>query len=412
MKILLAHGRLSGQGGAERYIREIGAPLAEHGHRLEYLTTQGEAVADWVNGGIHTIPPSLGWRSGRRKLDELQRILAAAKPDLIYIHNLKAFLSPLLVDALIRSAPSVFFVHDVRLFCPNETKIIPAGGHPCAAPSGIACLKGNCCRLAHETPLEAWRRSAYVLWQLRVCRRAERFVAPSQYIAGELARNGVRPERITVLPYFTERRPPPKPPDPDGAVLWVGRFDGTKGFDSFARMLAALGRESCRAAVVGDGAGLEAARRLVESLGISSRVSFLGRLGDRDLDSWYSRSRIVVLTSMVAESFCMVGVEAMAHGRPVVAFDVGGIREWLEDDATGLAVRPGDISALAAAVRGLLDDPRLAARFGERGRALVDSRFRLSSVLPGLLSTFDEARRERNGLGRRALVGRAGSAWS
>ncbi len=412
MKILLAHGRLSGQGGAERYIRGIAGPLAERGHRLEYLTARGEPVADWANGAIHTIPPSLGWRSGRRELEGLHRILATAKPDLIYIHNLKAFLSPLLVDALIRSAPTVFFVHDVRLFCPNETKMILASGLACAAPSGIACLRGNCCSLAHETPLEAWRRSAYVLWQLRVCRRADRFVAPSRYIAGELIRNGVRPERITVLPYFTDRRPTARPPDPEGAILWVGRFDGTKGFDSFARMLAALGRDSWRAAVAGDGAGLEAARGLAESLGISGRVSFLGRLGDRELDSWYSRSRVVVLTSTVAESFCQVGVEAMAHGRPVVAFDVGGIREWLEDGATGFGVRSGDIQGLAAAVRRLLDDPGLAARFGERGRAVVDARFRLSSVLPGLLTTLDEARRERSGQGHRALAGRAGSACS
>jgi glycosyltransferase involved in cell wall biosynthesis len=137
---------------------------------------------------------------------------------------------------------------------------------------------------------------------------------------------------------------------------------------------------------------LPEARALVDRLSLTPRISFVGRLSDGELDAWYSRSRVVVVTSMVAESFCMVGIDAMAHGRPVVAFDVGGIREWLEDGVTGFAVSRGDSRALAAAVRRLLAEPGLAERFGEAGRERVDHRFRRATHVAGLLGTLEAAR--------------------
>lgn len=61
----------------------------------------------------------------------------------------------------------------------------------------------------------------------------------------------------------------------------------------------------------------------------------------------------------------MVGPEAMARGRPVVAFSAGGIPDWLTDGVSGLLVPPGDVQGLAAAMGRLLADPELAARMGQ-----------------------------------------------
>ena len=74
---------------------------------------------------------------------------------------------------------------------------------------------------------------------------------------------------------------------------------------------------------------------------------------------------------MWKENFALVGPEALGHGTPVVASDLGGVREWLRPGENGLAVRPGDAAALAGAVTSLLRDPERAARLGERGAELA-----------------------------------------
>jgi glycosyltransferase involved in cell wall biosynthesis len=120
-------------------------------------------------------------------------------------------------------------------------------------------------------------------------------------------------------------------------------------------------------------------------------VRFVGQLGEKELAAWYAGCRAVLVTSTGVESFCFVGIEAMAHGRPVVAFDVGGIREWLENGITGLAVAPGDTKGMAAAALRLLNDQTLAARLGIRGQQVVEARFRREHHMAGLLAEFEAA---------------------
>ena len=71
----------------------------------------------------------------------------------------------------------------------------------------------------------------------------------------------------------------------------------------------------------------------------------------------------------------MVGIEAMARARPVVAFDTGGIPDWLRHGETGLLAEPGDIRSLASRIQVLLDDPELAARMGSAACRDVAGRF-------------------------------------
>jgi glycosyltransferase involved in cell wall biosynthesis len=83
-------------------------------------------------------------------------------------------------------------------------------------------------------------------------------------------------------------------------------------------------------------------------------------------------------------------LEAMAHGRPVVATPVGGTPELLVDGETGLLVPPRDPQALAAALRRVLEDPELAARLGRAGRERVEREFTLEAMNARMLAIYDE----------------------
>ncbi|MCQ6458653.1 glycosyltransferase family 4 protein, partial [Vibrio parahaemolyticus] len=75
-----------------------------------------------------------------------------------------------------------------------------------------------------------------------------------------------------------------------------------------------------------------------------------------EVASYYGRAQFVVMPSRMPEPFGLVGLEAMAAGVPVIASDVGGVREWLEDGRNGIAVPFGDAAAMAAAMDRLATD--------------------------------------------------------
>jgi glycosyltransferase involved in cell wall biosynthesis len=95
-----------------------------------------------------------------------------------------------------------------------------------------------------------------------------------------------------------------------------------------------------------------------------------------------------VLSSVWPEPFGAVGLEAMRYGVPVVAFDAGGIREWLISAYNGYLVSWMDCAAFACRVQELLLDKTLARQMGERGRRLVDQKFHFSNYISGLERMF------------------------
>ena len=97
---------------------------------------------------------------------------------------------------------------------------------------------------------------------------------------------------------------------------------------------------------------------------------------------------MVVIPSIWTEPFALVGIEAMSHAKPVVAFDVGGINEWLKDNINGFLVKNVDIRTLAERIEILLADPNLAKRFGMRGKQMVERDFTVENHITLLVDLF------------------------
>jgi glycosyltransferase involved in cell wall biosynthesis len=113
----------------------------------------------------------------------------------------------------------------------------------------------------------------------------------------------------------------------------------------------------------------------------------LGFVPHDELERLYDRAAIVVLPSY-REGLPLCVIEAMAHGRPVVATKVGGIPELVEDGVTGFLVEPGDAAALRRALQRLLDDPMLRRRLGREGRRRIVERCSLDAVIDATLEAY------------------------
>lgn len=173
-------------------------------------------------------------------------------------------------------------------------------------------------------------------------------------------------------------------------VFALGRMIYYKGFDVLIDAAAHLPDD---VAVVIGGAGelLEPLRERVGALGLSGKVHMVGRIDDADIAAYFQAADIFCLPSLLrSEAFGLVLVEAMAHSRPIVATNIPGSGvSWVNvHEQTGLNVEPGDPSALAAALRRVLEDPALAASYGATGRRHFENRFRAEMMIDNVQNVY------------------------
>jgi glycosyltransferase involved in cell wall biosynthesis len=148
-------------------------------------------------------------------------------------------------------------------------------------------------------------------------------------------------------------------------IIGIGRFAYPKDFTTLLEALARV-PAPWHLVLAGDGPALPAIAAAVQRGGLSERVELLGARAD--IPELLERSDVFVLSSR-SEGFPVSILEAMAAGLPVVATDVGGVAEAVEDGETGLLVPAADSEALAHALERLLSDPDLRRRLGAAGRA-------------------------------------------
>jgi glycosyltransferase involved in cell wall biosynthesis len=228
--------------------------------------------------------------------------------------------------------------------------------------------------------------------------RALARVAPAAVVANSRATAATLPVRARVAyPGFAPDQALsvpdlPVPGDSGPVVLMVGRLSPTKGQLEVVRAMPAV-REAvpgARLRVVGEAAFgaadyAERVREEVRRLGLDGVVELVGFVPDTRAE--LDRAAVCVHASPVPEPFGQVVVEAMVRGVPVVATRAGGVEEILTDTDTdtgtdsgtgeplGLLVPPGDVAAIAAAVRDVLTAPEVARTRAERARASALRRF-------------------------------------
>jgi glycosyltransferase involved in cell wall biosynthesis len=204
-------------------------------------------------------------------------------------------------------------------------------------------------------------------------------VVPVSADAADVARetDGVPAARIEVIRNGIAIRPLPARTRPAGyRVVHVARLNEVKDQPTLlaASRLVADAHPAFHLDLVGDGEQREALERQVDALGLRAHVTFHG-FSD-DVTPYLDAADLFVLSS-TSEGIALTLLEAMAAGLPVVATDVGGNREVVQDGMTGFLVPARDPAALARAMRALLEDPTRAAGMGANGRARVVEEFAL-----------------------------------
>lgn len=168
----------------------------------------------------------------------------------------------------------------------------------------------------------------------------------------------------------------------------LGTVGGLRPEKDHATLLAALARldASVQAIVVGGGALAEPLRDAARQLGVAARVQWVGPV--TDTAAWYRRFAVFVLSSKT-EQMPIALLEAMACGLPVVATDVGDVRDMLGPASAPWVVPPGNPAALATALERLLRDAPLRQQLGAENRRLVEARYEAAVCLQRFVALYE-----------------------
>jgi glycosyltransferase involved in cell wall biosynthesis len=293
------------------------------------------------------------------------RLITEWRPDVAHIHNIHAHITTSIIAPLRRAGvPIVWTLHDFKLVCPNSSFL--SGDEICerCLPNRFhhvvlrRCKKGSL-----GASLLAMATAVYDRLT-RLPTRIDRFIAPSNFLKDKLVEGGFEPERIICLPNFVDVESYRSSPAKD-YFLYFGRLLYEKGLDLLIRAAAGLGRGSLH--ILGDGPVRRELEELASEVG-GENIVFLGHRSGEELRRILSEAQFVVLPSRWYENLPFSIMEAFASGKAVVASDLGGIPEMVEDGVNGYLFPPGDIDDLAARLASLLDDAPLAEEMGRRGR--------------------------------------------
>jgi glycosyltransferase involved in cell wall biosynthesis len=282
-------------------------------------------------------------------------------------------------------------LHDYKPVCPNFRLF--TDGAPCTR-----CLSGRYANVVRHRCLEGsrWRSvaaaaDAYASRTRGVYDQVDRLVAPSAFLRDRLVEGGLPADRVEVLPNPVVAAPAPRerraePP----VVVYASRLVAEKGvhplLDAAARLPAGV-----RLRMIGSGRTEREVRARVAAEGLP--VDVLGALPQAEVAGHLRTAAAAVLPALWWENCPMAVLEAAALGVPVVASDVGGIPELVDDGRTGLLVPPGDAAALAAALIRLVQDPATAARLGAAAWARVRERHDPARHLEALVRLYEDVRR-------------------
>lgn len=396
MRILIASGNRSLQGGAEHHLCSLLPALRARGHQLALLHEMPGGAADsTIDQGCQAIPC---WGTSELGTAAVLERAAAWRPDLVYVHGLA---DPCLEDTLTRDYPSALCAHNYYGTCGTGTKCHAwPRVRPCSRTLSPACLLLHYPRRCGGlNPLSAWREYRRQRRRSALLERYRAILVATRHMHSEYLRQGVGEKRLHVVPHFPAGMvPDPEPPlfrSGTGQVLMTGRLTNLKGGDFLIQALPEASRLlGTRLRLVVTGAGPARAPWQARANRLGLDVDFAGHVGPQQLEDLRRQADLVAVPSLWPEPFGLVGIEAGCVGLPAVGFATGGIPDWLIPGETGESA-PGDpptVDGLAQAVVRALRDPEHHQRL-RVGAWCMAQRFTLSRHLEVLEPILELAAR-------------------
>lgn len=360
MKILQAHNYYQFAGGEDIVLENEHSLLASYGNDIEQYTVSNEVIK-----GVWTRLKT-AWKTPY-SLEARQKFaykLAEFKPDVVHVHNFFPLLTPSIYDACQDAGvPVVQTLHNYRTICPGsylsrEGRIC----EDCITGSAYQAALHGCYRGSFIGSLAVARMVEYHHKQRTWHHKVDRFIALTEFAKSKFIEAGFPSNKIVVKPNFLADSfiSSKQNIEEKKGALFVGRLSKEKGINT---LLQAWKNMPYSLSFLGEGPLLNK----VKSETIDT-ITCLGQQTASEVRTKMLQSSFLVMPSEWYEGFPMVLVEAFAHGLPVLASNLGSMKEIVEEGVTGLLFTSGNSNELAEKARWLFEHPEECSRMGKNAQ--------------------------------------------
>lgn len=385
MKILFVHNRYLATGGEDTVFELETALLRKNGHEvIEFVEDNRELlnIPKW-KGALDAVWSSRTYRT-------LTDIISRHKPHIAHFHNTFLRVSPSAYYACQKQGvPVVQTLHNYRIVCPSGllhrnnrnicedclTKPVPYPSviHGCWQRSPVKTLIPATIVTFHRF-LRTWDNKINI------------YIALTDFSRQKFIQAGLHPSKIVVKPNFISIPDFREEPRQD-FFLYVGRLSPEKGI--FTLLNAWKRIKDARLLIVGDGPLYEEVRHF-KQIHCLHNVEVLGFLSRLQIFQLMRQAACLVFPSEWYEGFPMSIIEGFACGLPVIASDLGGRNEIVENGKVGLLYNSGDPIDLESKVRWIIDHPDLAKQMGYNARKAYEDKYTPERNYKILLSIYQQ----------------------
>lgn len=387
MRLLFVHDRFGPLAGAEAnlYITATEFRQREHAVAIIHGPPTGKDETGWRKTFTTTYP-----LASQGNAEVVRLAIKDFRPDAIYVHKMS---DVAVLGALVESkVPLIHMVHDHDIYCMRSYRYNPLTRAICTRAAGPHCVFpcGASVSRNHDGgfPLKFVSYSDKKR-EIELNKQFNRMIVVTQFMQEELLRNGFERSRIEIHP------PVPRPGDSSirssfsdrNLILFAGQIIRGKGVDILLKSLTRI-KTRFECVILGDGSHRAYCEKLSTRLGLDGRVRFVGFVPQDELKQYYRECVAITVPSVWPEPFATIGMEAMRYALPVVAFDVGGLRDWLLDGYNGFLVPWMDEVKFAEKLEYLLNNKPVAKAMGERGLKLVEEKYDFRQYILNLECMF------------------------
>lgn len=379
MKILIVNKFLYPNGGSETYIFKIGTQLKKMGHEVEYfgMEHEGRIVGnhvqsytsdmDFHGGGLGKLLYPLRIIYSKEARKKIRLVLEDFQPDVVHLNNFNFQITPSILYEIRKwekenkkRVSIVYTAHDYQWVCPNHMMMIPETKEKCFRCEGGKfgeCSRNRCIHNSKVKSLLGTMEAEFYK-RLRTYGMVDAVICPSRFMEEKLSSNLLFEGKLITLYNFLDEEPL-KQEEKEDYVLYFGRYSEEKG----VRTLLEVCRQFPEINFVFAGGG-----PLKEEIQKHENVKELGFLEGEELRRTIARARFSVFPSEWYENCPFSVMETQKYGTPLIASDIGGVPELMQNGVTGRLFEAGSVQQLGRNVKELWEDRALLEAYTENCR--------------------------------------------
>lgn len=378
MKVLMVNKFLHPNGGSETYIFKIGEQLNKLGHEVQYFGMDHENRC--VGNRIDCYTQNMDFHTGKLQKflypfkiiysieakEKMIKVLENFEPDVVHFNNINYQLTPSVIDAVKeykkktkRKIKMIATAHDYQWVCPNHMLMIPSSMHLCFACEGgkfFSCTKNKC---IHNSRIKSILGSmeAFFYKMRKTYAELDIIICPSEFLNKKLSTDPIlRKKTLTLHNFvFASGNVVKESSDtlqkkynlPERYVLYFGRYAKEKGIETLIKICEKL--NTINFVFAGSGP-------LEQEVEAVQNIINVGFQSGQDLQQLIMKAQFCVYPSEWYENCPFSVMEAQMYGVPVIASDLGGTSELIQDHITGELYRGGEKEELQVKIMELWEN--------------------------------------------------------